>query len=87
MTLCGQDKMKNTRDIFVCLPCEGVDVWRPVAAIHLHDDVYKIPCEVAVPEDEKWQFLPGDTVRCAQRTLDEGPALVAVEKVAGETTA
>jgi hypothetical protein len=42
-------------------------------------DLYRIVG--VVPETEKWAFSPGSLVRCEQRELLEGPALVAMEAV------
>ncbi len=68
-------------NIYVYLEDEGTDVWRPVLAIPLGNDCYKILSEHEDPEDEHWQFLTGETVRCCMKELYEGPALVAIEKV------
>jgi hypothetical protein len=69
--------------IYVYLPEEAVDVWRPVAAEHLEGDVYRIVD--GPPSDEVWQFNQGDIVRCRARRLsgDGGrltDCLVAFEK-------
>lgn len=63
--------------IYVYLLDEGVDVWRPVSAEHLREDVYRIVGEAPDPEDEKWAFLPGQLVRCRMQQLSEGKVLVA----------
>jgi hypothetical protein len=66
--------------IYVHLLNEGVDVWRPVEAAPAASDArFRIvtPC----PEEEDWEFQPGDVVRCEMRTLSGGPCLVAVERV------
>jgi ClpX C4-type zinc finger len=73
----------TTETVYVWLPEEGVDVFRPVTARHLHDDLYRIID--APPEDEVWEFEQGDTVRCRRRQVsgDQGRItdyLVAVEK-------
>jgi hypothetical protein len=64
--------------IYIALLDEGVDVWRPVEA-QREGDYYRIVG--SGPETEKWAFGPGSLVRCEQRELSEGPALVAVEAV------
>jgi len=62
---------------------EGVDVWRPVTAQRLHDNLYRL---IEAPlEGEAWEFERGDTVRSLRRQLsgDEGKitdCLVAFEK-------
>jgi hypothetical protein len=67
--------------VFVSLLDEGVDVWRPVSAEHIRDDIYRIVGEPPDPEDEKWEFLPGELVRCRQQALSGGSSLVAYEAV------
>ena len=71
--------------IYVYLLDEGVDVWRPVKAVHIRDTVYKIVSENPALEDEKWQFSTGDLVRCEFKPLSEAEGyqdeLVAVEKI------
>ena len=53
--------------IYMPLPNEGVDVWRPVEATHIAADTYRV--EGNVPDDEEWAFAPGTVVRCAHRTF------------------
>jgi len=79
--------MMEICEIYVYLMDEGVDVWRPVKAQQIEGDVYKIiGIEGYDPEDEKWQFIPGDIVKCEEKTLADGKqALVAVEKVSSGT--
>jgi hypothetical protein len=67
-------------EIYVALLDEGTSVWRPVKAIALPGDLYKIG-PAKPPGDEVWEFGPGATVRCERRDLSEGPALVAIELV------
>ena len=73
--------------IYVHLRDEGVEVWRPVDAEPV-GDAFRIVSER--PDDEQWEFQPGDVVRCETRILtkgvpsEAGPTLVAVEKVAAE---
>jgi NAD(P)H-flavin reductase len=72
-------KPAQATTVYVFLPDEAVDVWRPVSAEHIRDDVYRIVGEPPDPEDEKWQFQPGQHVRCRLQQLDEGEFLVAYE--------
>jgi hypothetical protein len=65
--------------IYVALLNEGVDCWRPVKAERLGPDLYRI--KDAVPDDEKWEFQPGEVVRCNERRFDRGAGLVAVAVV------
>jgi hypothetical protein len=74
-------KPPESTTVYVSLLDEGVDVWRPVSAEHIGDDVYRIAGEPPDPEDEKWQFLPGQHVRCRLQHLSEGEFLVAYEAV------
>ena len=64
--------------IYVYLLNEGVDCWRPVEAVHVADNRYRISGVNPDPSDEHWQFATGDVVVCERRTLSEGAALVAV---------
>jgi hypothetical protein len=64
--------------IYVPLADEGVEVWAPVVADVVGEATFKLPD--TSPSDESWQFEPGSTVACELRTLDAGPALVAVRK-------
>ena len=71
-----------TVEIFVALLGEGVDVWRPVQAEPLGGSVYRIATVNPDPQDEHWQFVHGDVVRCEPREFAGGTrGLVAVEKV------
>lgn len=65
--------------IYVGLLDEGTDVWRPVKAEPLGNDLYRIDPETEIPGDEQWQFGPGDTVRCRERNFDSGSGLEAFE--------
>ena len=64
--------------IFVQLLDEGVDVWRPVEAEPLADGFRIVG---GCPDDERWEFQPGDVVRCEMRVLEKGTCLVAIEPV------
>jgi hypothetical protein len=66
----------NCMKVFVALLNEGTEVWRPVDAEHLGGDLYRLLG--LVPDDESWQFQPGDTVHCAAKVFREGNALVAI---------
>ena len=78
--MCVVSPMNTT--VYVCLLDEGTDVWRPVAAEHIRDDVYRLVGEP--PDDtETWQFQTGQSVRCKQRQLSSGTRLVACECVKG----
>lgn len=51
--------------IYVPLLDEGTDVWRPVEALRVAEDVYFILG--TMPGDEVWAFPPGSKVRCKRR--------------------
>ena len=44
--------MKDTVQIYVALLDEGVDVWRPIDAILVRDDVYQLSDSLSIPEGE-----------------------------------
>jgi hypothetical protein len=62
----------ETVEIFVSLIGEGVDVWRPVRAEHVHGNVFKIVDQPYDREIENWQFEPGDEVVCKQTESSDG---------------
>jgi hypothetical protein len=62
--------------IYVKLLDEGVECWRPVQALEKPPGCFKIVGPV--PEDERWEFEPGQLVRCR---LDDARTLVAVERI------
>jgi hypothetical protein len=63
--------------IYVALLDEGVDVWRPVRAEHVRADVYRIADQTYEAETERWEFVPGDLVRCGMVNTNEGEVLAA----------
>jgi hypothetical protein len=73
----------HTGDIYVALLDEAVDVWRPVRAEHLFDNVYRILCQPYDREIESWQFEPGDEVVCEPIESSSGRILAATKKAAG----
>jgi hypothetical protein len=67
--------------IYIPLEDEGTDVWRPVHAALLYDDVYEIEVDQE-PDDEHWAFPPRSVVRCREHTFEDGhQGLLAVELV------
>ena len=75
----------NEETIYIYLLNEGTDVWRPVKAFQVKENIYKISSVNTDPEDEIWQFNKGDFVRCEFKPLSEKDnyqdKLVAVEKI------
>lgn len=73
--------MTKTVQIYVALLGEGVDVWRPVEALYVNEDIYKIldqPYDRAI---ENWQFQPGQLVVCEMIESSDGPILAATGNV------
>ena len=56
--------------IYAYLLEEGADVWRPCRAEHLGGDRYRILDEA--PDDEIWEFVTGDVVRCRLKKIGTG---------------
>lgn len=72
----------ETETVHVELLDEGTPTLRPVEAVPLGDDCYRlVPTPDYDPEDETWAFLPGTVVRCLRQDRSDGPALVAVKEV------
>ena len=68
----------NNARVYVALLGEGTNVWRPVDATKIRDDIFRI--DGAAPNDEEWQFAQGAMVRCVRRNHSgDQSELVAVE--------
>lgn len=66
--------------IYVALVGEGSPVWRAVPAEEVAEGEFVLGG--AMPENERWEFVPGTCVRCVERTFSDGSrGLVAVERV------
>jgi hypothetical protein len=50
---------------YVALLDEGTPCWRPTEADHISDDIYSL--RGPIPDNEVWEFQPGENVRCAVR--------------------
>ena len=72
-----------TRIVFVPLLDEGTTIWRPVEAENVAPDIFRLLGNV--PDGERWQFQPGENVRCELRLIQDGPALIAVEATGSAT--
>lgn len=70
--------MSGDERIFVRLPDEAVEVWRPVRARSIGSDRYLILEQPYDREIERWEFEPGDEVSCAMVPADGGEILAAV---------
>ena len=79
--------MTSVKEVYVELIDEGVPCWRPTQADDLGSGVFRIRRELDPKElNERWQFLPGETVVCEQRALSGGDVLVAVRRAStGQT--
>lgn len=67
----------DTVTIHVALLNEGTNCWRPVQALPVEDDLFKIVD--VVPAGEHWEFQPERIVRCQQHEFSDGTGLLAVE--------
>ncbi len=65
-----------TSNIYVKLLDEGIDVWRPVEAEKISEDVYRLV--ETHDETEVWEFETGSVVRVEARALASGKSIVAV---------
>jgi len=74
-----EDVMSTTCQIFVYMPEETVDVWRPVDAELVGPGLYRILSSDPDPEVEVWEFKSGEVVHCEERTFSGGEVgLVAI---------
>ncbi|MBI4570522.1 MAG: hypothetical protein HY723_01120 [Chloroflexi bacterium] len=76
--------MSASVQIFVRLLNEAVDVWRPVRAEQLDQDVYAILNQPYDREIEAWQFEPGDKVVCEMIDLSDSRILAATKRAPGD---
>jgi hypothetical protein len=74
--------MTDIAEIYVALLDEGVDVWRPVQAERVSDEMYRILDQHYQRSIETWQFGPGDVVLCEMVESSDGRILAATKKVA-----
>ena len=65
--------------IYVALLNEGTDCWRPVRAEVVSEGLFRITD--SQPEDEEWEFRPGEIVRCREAAFQDGERLVAFESI------
>ena len=72
--------MSEGTRIYVALLDEGVDVWRPVRAMHLRGNIFLIIDESYDRESESWQFEPGEKVVCEEIASDQGTILAAIRR-------
>ena len=71
--------MKSSATIYVELLEEGTPCWKPVQAISVGGELYRIIEEK--PQGEKWAFSKDDIVKCRMRTFQQADSqLTAYEK-------
>jgi hypothetical protein len=70
--------MMDRVQVYVRLLDENVDVWRPVQAEQLRENVYKLVDQPYDRAIEKWQFEPGDVVVCDIVESYDGRILAAI---------
>lgn len=58
---------------------EAVDVWRPVRAQRVGDNLFRIADQAYDRSVEIWEFQPGDLVVCDLVETSEGKVLAAVQ--------
>lgn len=75
--------MSGNAEIFVRLLDEGVDVWRPIKAERLSENIFKVSDQPYDRGTEAWEFGPGDVVECELITTSDGQILAATRPAAG----
>lgn len=75
--------MNSFVTIYIQLLNEGTIVYRPTLGEPIDKLVFKIlPTPDYDPNDEHWEFVPGEVVKCQwQYLLGTGSALIAVERL------
>ena len=73
----------NTSTIYIVLLDEGTTVLRPTQGIARGEDVYEV---LAIPgydpDDEHWEFTPGNVVKCEQE-IRGGEEILVARSLAG----
>jgi hypothetical protein len=76
--LAGQGSNTNI-EVFIKLKNEGTLVYRPVPAIKIRENIYKLGgIDLYDPSDEEWEFLPGQFVVVEEKMLEGKYEFVAV---------
>ena len=69
------------RNIYIQLLEEGTKVYRPVPAIEIANNIYKVRgFEIYDSGDEIWEFSPGTYVLVEEQNLDGEKVLVAIKE-------
>ncbi len=71
--------IENDETIYVRLLDEVVEVWRPVKAIMISESTYRLLDGQSIPEDEEWEFHPGELVAVEPKSFDGASKKVAVK--------
>ena len=66
--------------VHVALLDEGVDCWRPVSARRIRENVFVL--EGSVPDDERWEFVPGQAVVCEPHQFSDGSQGIVAVRIA-----
>ena len=68
-------------NIYIQLLNEGTEVYRPVPAIEIKNNIYKLEgSEIYDPKDEEWEFEPGTLVKTERKCFEGEMVLIAVEE-------
>jgi len=68
-------------NIYVQLLNEGTEVYRPVPAIEIRNNIYKLEGrEIYDPEDEEWEFKPGTLVKTERKCFEREMVLIALQE-------
>ena len=68
-------------EIYVKLLNEGTEVYRPVPASKIKDNIYRLEGAGNYDtEDEEWEFKPGTLVKTERKYFDGKMALIALEE-------
>ena len=80
------EREPGTETIYVYLPDEAVDVWRPTLGRLVQGTIFQLlPTTDDIAQDEVWEFSPGAFVECEERELDGDRVLLAVRQVSPPT--
>jgi hypothetical protein len=72
---------KDNLEIYIALLNENVNVWRPVKAKAIKNNIYLIVEQPYDSDIETWEFKPGEKVLCKQIESNDGKILAAVKKI------
>ena len=67
--------------IYVKLLDEGTDVYRPVMARKIAENIYKLEgLNIYDPDDENWEFAPESYVEVTEKSVNNEKVLIAVKR-------